>query len=127
MLNVWQLSRLSRQSGHGSGLPMTILATAVIYSTATILKWARPRFGKLVKEQAELEGRLRYVHSRLITNAEEIAFLGGARTERGYLMDAYLYLVKHMNRIFKARVFYTMLEGYLMKYVWGATGVCLIG
>ena len=31
----------------------------------------------MIKEQAELNGQYRFVHSRLIANSEEVAFYGG--------------------------------------------------
>jgi hypothetical protein len=73
-----------------------------------------------------LEGQLRFVHSRLITNAEEIAFYRGHKIEHGVIARSYYALVKHMNLIFQQRVFYTMLEGFLMKYVWSAIGMNII-
>jgi ATP-binding cassette subfamily D (ALD) long-chain fatty acid import protein len=48
-----------------------------------------------------LEGDLRYAHSRLITNSEEIAFYRGHAVEESILHKAYLDLVKHMNFIFR--------------------------
>lgn len=75
---------------------------------------------------AALEGQLRFVHSRLITNAEEVAFYRGHQIEHGVITRSYYALVKHMNVIFQKRIFYTMLEGFLMKYVWSAIGMNII-
>lgn len=102
------------------------LAAIVVWVTARVLRMASPPFGKLAAEQAEREGELRYVHSRLIANGEEIAFYGGHAVEQTILEKTYLSLVKHMNTIFKARIFYTMLEGFFMKYVWSATGLVMV-
>jgi ABC-type uncharacterized transport system fused permease/ATPase subunit len=89
---------------------------------------ARTRIHKLTLHAVwtALEGQLRFVHSRLITNAEEIAFYRGHKIEHGVIARSYYALVKHMNLIFQQRVFYTMLEGFLMKYVWSAIGMNII-
>merc|ERR1712232_765441 len=65
-------------------------------------------------------------HSRLITNSEEIAFYNGHKVEKAHLKHAYLRLIKHMNKIFKLRIFYNMAEGFLMKYFWSAAGLMMI-
>ena len=41
-----------------------------------------PRIGVVIANRQQLEGEFRRVHTRLITHAEEIAFLGGADAER---------------------------------------------
>jgi len=96
------------------------------FATAWILKKVTPAFGKLAAIEAKLEGDFRAAHSRLITNAEEIAFYNGAHLEKGILSRAYLRLVKHVNSIFKIRIAYSMTEDFVIKYAWSAAGYLLI-
>jgi len=70
------LGRLFRKRGESMAGP-GILGWSVIGITAIILRKISPPFGKLVAEEARRHGYLRYIHSRIITNAEEIAFYRG--------------------------------------------------
>lgn len=47
------------------------------FVTATILRRLSPPFGKLKAVEGRKEGDFRRMHSRLIANAEEVAFYGG--------------------------------------------------
>lgn len=121
----YQFFIASRKPGSSSFIPF-LLCVVVIYTTARVLKMIQPPFGKLAATQQKLEGDLRYVHSRLITHSEEIAFYGGEKLEEVSLRKKYTQLIKHMNNIFKIRILYNMFEGFFMKYIWSACGLLMI-
>lgn len=103
-----------------------LLAAAVIALTGQILRFASPKFGQLVAEEATRRGKLREAHARISAHAEEIAFYGGHDTEHRYLNSAYKSLVTHLHRILAVKLWYVMLEQFLMKYVWSGTGLLVI-
>lgn len=70
------LARSTHQMG-ANVVQGPLLACAVITVTGHILKAVSPHFGQLVAEEANRKGYLRSIHSRVITNAEEIAFYNG--------------------------------------------------
>ncbi|XP_018335543.1 ATP-binding cassette sub-family D member 2 [Agrilus planipennis] len=103
-----------------------ILITSVVMVSALILKLVSPRFGQLVAQEAEKKGYLRHVHSRLVTNAEEIAFYGGHKVELTHLRSAYRVLAQHLQHMFKVKLWFVMLEQFLMKYVWSGAGIVVV-
>ncbi|XP_066582075.1 ATP-binding cassette sub-family D member 1 [Prorops nasuta] len=107
-------------------IPGPLLAAAVIGLTGQVLRVASPRFGQLVAEEATRRGRLREAHARISAHAEEIAFYGGHKTEHRYLTTAYKSLVSHLRHVLALKLWYVMLEQFLMKYVWSGTGLLVI-
>ncbi|KAG0209829.1 hypothetical protein BGX28_009935 [Mortierella sp. GBA30] len=114
----YQLMRSIGVSGMGG-----LFVSYVI--TAFLLRMVTPAFGKLAAVEAKLEGDFRSAHTRLITNAEEVAFYNGAELEHSILTRTYKRLIRHINSIYKIRIAYNMFEDFIIKYCWSAVGLTL--
>nr|KMM70430.1 peroxisomal long-chain fatty acid import protein 2 [Coccidioides posadasii RMSCC 3488] len=102
------------------------IAFAVIISgysgTASLLRRLSPPFGKLKAVEGKKEGDFRSLHSRILANAEEIAFYGGADIERVFLSKSFRELQKWMEGIYGLKIRYNMFEDIILKYSWSALG-----
>lgn len=92
------------------------------FLTATILRRLSPPFGKLKAVEGRREGDFRALHSRLIANAEEVAFYGGDEMEKHFLERGFKDLKHWMEGIYSLKIRYNMLEDFVLKYSWSAFG-----
>lgn len=92
------------------------------FLTATLLRRWSPPFGKLKAVEGRREGDFRGLHSRLIANAEEVAFYGGEDMEKVYLDQGFRDLKGWMEGIYSLKIRYNMLEDFVLKYSWSAFG-----
>ncbi|KAB0791533.1 hypothetical protein PPYR_03333 [Photinus pyralis] len=125
LLMVIALANLTK-SRNANVITGPAIVTVVVGLSAFILKLGSPKFGVLVAQEAEKKGYLRFIHSRLVTNSEEIAFYGGHKVELSQLRGAYRVLVRHMRHMFGVKLWFVMLEQFLMKYVWSGTGLIVV-
>ncbi|KXJ91393.1 ABC transporter transmembrane region 2-domain-containing protein [Microdochium bolleyi] len=95
------------------------------FLTASILRKMSPPFGKLKAVEGRKEGDFRSLHARLIANAEEVAFYGGADMEKTFLNREFKSLKTWMEGIYMLKIRYNILEDFILKYSWSAYGYLL--
>ncbi|KAH7153161.1 ABC transporter transmembrane region 2-domain-containing protein [Dactylonectria macrodidyma] len=95
------------------------------FLTASILRRLSPPFGKLKAVEGRKEGDFRSLHARLIANAEEVAFYGGADMEKTFLNREFKSLKSWMEGIYMLKIRYNILEDFILKYSWSAYGYLL--
>jgi ATP-binding cassette subfamily D (ALD) protein 3 len=95
----------------GPGSMLAYLAFSGVF--LTVLRKPISRY--TVSEQ-RLEGEFRYVNSRLITNAEEVAFYDGNRREKIVIDSSFRRLVDHLRKSMQFRFTMGVVDNMVAKY-----------
>mmetsp|Transcript_29814 Transcript_29814/g.68686 ORF Transcript_29814/g.68686 Transcript_29814/m.68686 type:complete len:702 (+) Transcript_29814:136-2241(+) len=109
----------------GLATPLTLYAWFAV--STCISAFTLPPFGELAATEQELEGQFRSKHSSLITNAEQIAFLGGEKPEKSVLDKHFMRLIKHCRRSVDLAFNSEVVRQYLNKYFVTVIGLFLLG
>jgi len=85
-----------------------------------------PPYGELAAQEQRLEGRFRASHAELITNCEQVAFLGGEAPEKGVLDRAFHTVLAHLAMTRRLNFNSEVVRQYLNKYFVTVIGLYLV-
>nr|CRZ25895.1 BMA-PMP-4 [Brugia malayi] len=85
------------------------MGPSVLMSTAGLLRYISPNFSELLSEESKKKGELRFLHSRLISNSEEVALYRGHETEKICLLKAFNNIQRHASLICRKKISYIMI------------------
>ncbi|GFT28626.1 ATP-binding cassette sub-family D member 3 [Nephila pilipes] len=91
-----------------------------------ILTRLRRPIGKMTMTEQKLEGELRYVNSRIITNSEEIAFYRGHEREKVTMLHAFQRLVSHLRMSLHFNFTMGFIDNIVARYWATVVGYLLI-
>lgn len=79
------------------------------------LRGVAPEFGDLASREQQLEGTFRFMHSRLRTHAESIAFFGGGPREKLMVDSRFRELIDHSKVLLRKKWLYGILDDFVTK------------
>nr|CAB3463584.1 unnamed protein product [Digitaria exilis] len=105
---TWRMKLLSGRRG-----------VAILYAYMLLglgfLRAVSPDFGHLSGEEQELEGAFRFMHSRLRTHAESIAFFGGGSREKAMVEAKFVKLLNHSKILLRKQWLYGIVDDFVTK------------
>ena len=113
------LINLARHNNFNYFAP-TSVAMLLVSSTSILMRGLSPKFGKMTADVAKQKGFLRYLYTRIQTNSEEIAFYSGEANESTLIKQNYALLKFELEKIYLSKLWYVIVEQFLLKYVWSA-------
>uniref|UniRef100_A0ACD5ZKT0 Uncharacterized protein n=1 Tax=Avena sativa TaxID=4498 RepID=A0ACD5ZKT0_AVESA len=105
---TWRMKLLSGRRGVGILYAYMLLGLG-------FLRAVSPDFGHLASEEQELEGTFRFMHSRLRTHAESIAFFGGGSREKAMVEAKFMKLQNHSKVLLRKQWLYGIVDDFVTK------------
>ncbi|XP_073155742.1 ABC transporter D family member 1 isoform X2 [Henckelia pumila] len=105
---TWRMKLLTGQRG-----------VAILYAYMLLglgfLRVVTPDFGDLSSREQQLEGAFRYMHERLRTHAESVAFFGGGAREKEMIESRFKELFNHSMLLLKKKWLFGILDDFVTK------------
>ncbi|OIW15028.1 hypothetical protein TanjilG_13955 [Lupinus angustifolius] len=105
---TWRMKLLTGQRG------VAILYTYMLLGLG-FLRTVTPDFGDLISQEQELEGTFRFMHERLCTHAESVAFFGGGAREKAMVESRFGELLTHSKYLLKKKWVFGILDDFITK------------
>nr|XP_029122470.1 ABC transporter D family member 1 isoform X2 [Elaeis guineensis] len=105
---TWRMKLLTGQRG------VAILYTYMLLGLG-FLRSVTPDFGELASREQQLEGTFRFMHARLRTHAESVAFFGGGSRERTMVDSRFRDLLHHSKILLRKKWLYGIIDDFVTK------------
>ncbi|KAG4989903.1 hypothetical protein JHK85_032886 [Glycine max] len=105
---TWRMKLLTGQRG-----------VAILYAYMLLglgfLRTVTPDFVNLISQEQQLEGTFRFMHERLCTHAESVAFFGGGAREKAMVESRFRELLSHSKYLLKKKWLFGILDDFITK------------
>ncbi|XAR73376.1 Fatty-acyl-CoA-transporting ATPase [Bertholletia excelsa] len=105
---TWRMKLLTGRRG------VAILYTYMLLGLG-FLRSVAPDFGDLASREQELEGNFRFMHERLRTHAESVAFFGGGAREKAMVEARFRNLLRHSKILLQKKWLFGVLDDFITK------------
>ncbi|KAG8474823.1 hypothetical protein CXB51_031537 [Gossypium anomalum] len=105
---TWRMKLLTGRRG------VSILY-AYMFLGLGFLRTVTPDFGDLTSREQQLEGTFRFMHERLRTHAESVAFFGGGAREKAMVDSRFRELLDHSLLLLKKKWLFGILDDFVTK------------
>ncbi|KAB1210259.1 ABC transporter D family member 1 [Morella rubra] len=108
---LWFTWRMKLLTGHRG---VSILYAYMLLGLG-LLRTVTPDFGDLASREQQLEGTFRFMHERLRTHAESVAFFGGGAREKAMIESRFKELLNHSVSLLQRRWMFGILDDFITK------------
>lgn len=105
---TWRMKLLTGRRGVAILYAYMLLGLGFLRSVA-------PDFGDLASREQQLEGSFRFMHERLRTHAESVAFFGGGAREKMMVESRFRELLDHSKILLKKKWLFGVLDDFITR------------